>query len=69
MLRAYYVYECALLLQKLTKSGYKRVLLLHKLKRHLIKYPDVFGDTGYLRLYDAILAKLDDPQWYVEIAP
>ena len=47
MRRNNHILECAMLIWRMVKRGYKREILFAKLKRHLRMYPDTFGDKSF----------------------
>ena len=54
LMRSNYVTEVARLIIRMQKRGYKKSILLRKLKHHLRMYPDTFGDRSFGRLWDDI---------------
>src|SRR5690242_11747730 len=53
--RGNYVLECARLLLRMQKRGYRLSILCRKLQHHICLFPDTFGDVYALHLYKDIM--------------
>jgi hypothetical protein len=49
-----YVMEAAKLVARMTLRGYRRTILMRKLRRHLLLYPDTYGDVSFRSLFGQI---------------